>query len=63
MQPFANLNKRLRGTSVYHKFDLTRKRAQRLYNEEKDREEPNIGLLGRLRAFLGIGAIEKGESQ
>ncbi len=54
MQPFANLDKRVRGTRVKHKFDLTRLRAQKFLNMElaKDEGKRDPKLLERLMKVL-----------
>ena len=56
MQPFANLDKRLRGSRVMSKFDLTHKRARKFLDSElaKDEEKRDPKLLERLKKVLGI---------
>ena len=51
-QPFANLDLRLRGNRIVHKFDLTKGRAKKLLEREKEKGIPNKGLIEKLVAFL-----------
>jgi hypothetical protein len=62
MQPFVNFDKRLRGNKVgqplrvFHKFDLTPKRAQNFLDKELSKPENgrNPKLLERLLNVLGV---------
>lgn len=57
MQPFANLDKRIRGNRMKHKFDLTDTRARNFLNREmqKKEEDRDPKLITRLRKVLGLG--------
>jgi hypothetical protein len=55
MQPFANMNLRVRGTRViFHKFSMTPKRIREQLASElnKEGEERNIGTIEHLKELL-----------
>jgi len=55
MQPYANLDKRVRwNRRMFHKFDLTPKRAQRMLDNEliKKEDKRDGGLIASLTKLL-----------